>query len=82
MAILEWDKVGERTYQAGLDRGVLYLNDGTVVPWNGLISVEESSDAELKSFYLDGVKMHTEMSYLLRTNLEFELLLLKHLALS
>lgn len=56
MAILEWDKTGERTYQAGLDRGVLYLNDGTVVPWNGLISVEESSDAELKSFYLDGVK--------------------------
>jgi hypothetical protein len=51
-----WDQVSERIYQAGVDRGVLYLHDGTVAPWNGLINVEESSDSELKSFYLDGVK--------------------------
>jgi hypothetical protein len=56
MATLVWDQVGERVYQTGVDRGVLYLHDGTVVVWNGLASVEESSDSELKSFYLDGVK--------------------------
>lgn len=60
MTAIVWDQVGERVYQAGVDRGVLYLVDGEVttlaVPWNGLISVEESSDSELKSFYLDGVK--------------------------
>lgn len=56
MAVLEWDKAGERVFQAGVDRGVLYLQDGTAVPWNGLTSVDDSSDAELKSFYLDGVK--------------------------
>lgn len=62
MATLVWDKVGERTYQGGIDRGVLYLNDGTVVPWNGLVNVEESPNAELKSFYLDGVKFLENLS--------------------
>lgn len=56
MVALAWDKIGERTYQGGVDRGVLYLNDGSVAPWNGLIAVEESPNSELKSFYLDGVK--------------------------
>lgn len=56
MTALVWDKAGERTYQGGVDRGVLYLHDGTVVVWNGLTSVEESTPSEIKSFYLDGVK--------------------------
>jgi len=56
MTALVWDEVGERVFQSGVDRGVLYLKDGTAVPWNGLIDVEESSNSELKSFYQDGVK--------------------------
>jgi hypothetical protein len=56
MATLVWDKVGERLYQTGVDHGVLYLHDGRVAPWNGIISVEESTETELKQFYLDGVK--------------------------
>lgn len=56
MTALVWDKIGDRIYQVGCDRGVLYLHDGTVVPWNGLTGVEESSNPELKSFYLEGVK--------------------------
>lgn len=56
MATLVWDQVGERIYQTGVDRGVLYLHDGTAVVWNGLTGVEESEDTELKSYYLDGVK--------------------------
>lgn len=56
MATLTWDEVGERVFQTGVDRGVLYLQDGTVVPWNGLTGVEDSSNGELKSYYLDGVK--------------------------
>jgi hypothetical protein len=56
MAKLLWDEVGERFYQSGVDHGVLYLQDGTAVVWNGLTSVEESTPAELKSFHLDGVK--------------------------
>lgn len=57
MPTLEWDQVGDRTYQTGVDKGVLYLKDGTVVPWNGLTSIEDGTSAELKSYYLDGVKI-------------------------
>jgi hypothetical protein len=57
---LIWDDIGKRYYQTGLDRGVLYLADGRVVPWNGLTSVEENGTTELKQYYLDGVK-HLQM---------------------
>lgn len=56
MAVLEWDQIGERIYQTGIDRGVLYLPDGTAAPWNGLTDVEESSNNEVKSYYLEGSK--------------------------
>jgi hypothetical protein len=56
VATLVWDQVGERTFQTGVDRGVLYLHDGTVAVWNGLTGVEEDTSAELKEFHLDGVK--------------------------
>jgi hypothetical protein len=56
MTVLQWDRVGERFYQIGLDRGVLYLRDGTAVAWNGLISVSDDSAVEVKPYYLDGVK--------------------------
>lgn len=56
MTVLAWDKIGERTYQTGVDHGVLYLQDGSAVVWNGLTSVEETSNAELKSYYLEGIK--------------------------
>ena len=62
MATLVWDKVGERIFQTGVDRGVLYLHDGTAVPWNGLVDIEEGSNSELKSFYLDGVKFLDSLS--------------------
>lgn len=62
MAVLEWDKVGERLYETGVDKGVLYLlGDAGVydkgVAWNGLISVTESpSGAEPTPLYADNIK--------------------------
>jgi hypothetical protein len=56
MTRLAWDQVGERAYESGIDRGVLYLHDGTVAVWNGLTGMEESSDTEQSAYYLDGVK--------------------------
>jgi hypothetical protein len=56
VATLTWDSVGARNFQTGVNRGVLYLPDGSVVPWNGLKSIEESSLRESKSYFLDGVK--------------------------
>jgi hypothetical protein len=62
MAVLTWDQVGDRVYQTGVDRGVLYLQDGTVAVWNGLVDIEESPNSELKSFFLDGVKFLENLS--------------------
>lgn len=51
-----WNKNGERFYEAGLDRGMLYVN-GAAVPWNGLISVKEApTGGDAKPSYIDGVK--------------------------
>lgn len=56
MTALVWDKPGERRYEAGIDRGVLYLPSGGAVPWNGLVSVNEDRAREVKSYYMDGFK--------------------------
>lgn len=56
MTQITWAKVGERHYEAGVDRGVLYLSDGSGVPWNGLTSVAEEFGETSTPFYLDGVK--------------------------
>lgn len=56
MARLTWDASGERFYETGVDRGVLYVDD-IGVPWNGLISVSETSNGgEARPYYIDGVK--------------------------
>lgn len=56
MARLQWDKVGDRRYEAGVDRGVLYAPSGVIVPWNGLTGVDMQASAEVQTAYLDGVK--------------------------
>lgn len=60
--LLEWDSTGEKKYELGCDRGVLYLQDddggysnGEV--WNGLINVTESpGGAEPTDLYADNIK--------------------------
>jgi len=56
MTALAWDQPGEKTFQTGVDRGVLYLSDGTAVVWNGLTGVDEASSVEIKASYLNGFK--------------------------
>jgi len=57
MASLVWDQVGSRFYEAGVDRGVLYLSGGNGVAWNGLISVNESApETNRVPVYFDGIK--------------------------
>ena len=61
MARLEWDSIGNRYFRAGLDRGVLYPKNERGVPWNGLISVDESpSGGAPTPLYMDGVKYFNE----------------------
>ena len=35
----------------------MYLKDGTAVPWNGLVSVDDGVKSEITPVYLDGVKV-------------------------
>lgn len=56
MTELAWGTVGQRFYEAGTDRGVLYVG-GVGVPWNGLKSVNETpSGGDPNPYYLDGIK--------------------------
>jgi hypothetical protein len=57
MPAINWDKVGERIYESGLDRGVLYLPDGSAVPWNGLTSISEKVEKSVDSVFYDGAKI-------------------------
>ncbi len=68
MSKLVWDKTGERYYETGVDRGVLYpIQTGGAyskgVAWNGLTAVTESpSGAEATPVYADNIKYLNLMS--------------------
>lgn len=61
MPEIQWDLVGDRLYETGVDRGVLYIPDvsgvyALGVPWNGLTTVTESpSGAESNKTYADNI---------------------------
>ena len=57
MSKLVWDQVGNRFYETGLDRGVLYLPNSIGIPWNGLTAVEEQFNNDITApYFIDGVK--------------------------
>ena len=62
MARVEWDKLGEKYYETGVDRGVLYTRDSSGlypkgVAWSGLTAVNESPEgAEANALYADNAK--------------------------
>ena len=63
MARMAWNSVGQRKYEAGIDRGVLYLPDqGIAVPWNGLTSVNETSATKVDPLYFNGIKYYDYVS--------------------
>jgi hypothetical protein len=57
MTALVWGAPGDKTYETGLDRGVLYARNEDPEAWNGLVSLTENvAGGEVESFYYDGVK--------------------------
>lgn len=63
MPRIEWDNVGERFYETGVDRGVLHVYDKATreysvsKAWNGLIGITNSpSGAEPTPMYADNIK--------------------------
>lgn len=58
---MTWDDTGEKIWEAGVDRGVLFKMSGTTygagVAWNGLTTVtEKPSGAEENKHYADNIK--------------------------
>lgn len=68
MAKLLWDQAGEKTFETGVQQGVLFLRDGTGaypqgIAWNGLISVSESPEGgEPEAIYANNKKYLELMS--------------------
>lgn len=57
MTRISWGAPGERFYETGLDRGVLFVGDAPGVAWPGLISVNETpSGGGPRPYYIDGYK--------------------------
>lgn len=56
MTRLSWNQDLNRKYEFGVDRGVIYLDDGVSAPWNGIVSVTESQSNNITSYYFDGKK--------------------------
>src|SRR5215475_2966982 len=57
MAQLVWDDDGNKYFETGIDRGVLYLPYMPGMVWNGLVRVTESpSGGTPREFYQDGAK--------------------------
>jgi hypothetical protein len=59
MTALVWDQDTDRTFETGIDRGVLYpIGIGRpAVVWNGLTAVTETGSRDLKEYYYEGIKI-------------------------
>ena len=64
MGKLEWDKIGERRYETGVDHVVLYKNNGnSAYAWNGITGITENpSGAEPSILWANNKKYMTLMS--------------------
>lgn len=57
MPRVDWSAVGKRYYEAGVDRGVLYVG-GAASAWSGLVNVKTSLDGSTSTpYYVDGVRI-------------------------
>ena len=52
----DWDDPVKRSYEVGIDRGVLYLESGDAVPWYGLrgVTIDDNVNVNFETYYVDG----------------------------
>lgn len=63
MTRLEWGQTRMRTYEVGVDQGVLYPSAGLAVAWPGLIRVDEVyANQDVEDEYFEGRKFATTVS--------------------
>lgn len=68
MARVTWSAPGERRYEYGVDRGMLYTGIVPGVPWNGLTKVDKTQTGGAHSeLVYDGVKY---FDYITRTGIQ------------
>lgn len=58
MSAITWDDIGSHVYESGVDHAVLYLPNGTAVPWNGITGITEKVDSKVETVYFDGMKVN------------------------
>ena len=64
MSKIVWDGTGQRFYEDGVDRGVLFVKNGNIydkgVAWNGLTAVNESNEGgDLQDIWADNIRYLT-----------------------
>jgi hypothetical protein len=63
MTQLIWGDVGDKTFHAGTDRGVLFPEGRSGVAWNGLTGVnEQPTGGEPWKYYFDGVMYYVSVN--------------------
>lgn len=63
MTRINWSGVGERIFEAGVDRGVLYVDGSLGVPWIGLKNVSQKQvGGDAKPRYANGIKISNRMT--------------------
>lgn len=63
MPKLEWNQLGLRTYETGVDRCVLFATQKFGVAWPGIIQIQEiNAGLTVDAQYFDGRKYNTEIS--------------------
>lgn len=63
MTKLLWGQTGQKFFEAGVERGVLYPKGAAGVAWTGLVAVAESpTGGEAQPYYMDGIKHQNRAS--------------------
>lgn len=63
MTRISWSQVGGRYFEAGIDRGVLFVDNNPGVPWAGLVNfTHQTVGGESIARYLDGIKISNRSS--------------------
>lgn len=63
MTRIDWAQAGQRYFEAGIDRGVLFVDGNSAVPWTGLVNFNQrQSGGESTPRYLDGIKISNRSS--------------------
>lgn len=57
MATIKWNATGERYYETGIEKAVLFIENSSPVVWDGLISVSHTPvGGETEAYYFEGNK--------------------------